>query len=235
MPHNLRPSAFVPPGFHVENAVQDGALTTITVRHASKTSRCPSCAATANQVHSRYFRRLADLPLAGQQVRLVVIARRFRCDVISCRRAIFAERFSADVLAPWARRTARLDCLVHHLGLALGGRPAAGFARRLMFPVSNDTLLRAVRRRGRPAFLRLPSSESTIGRGSATNVTARSFAISNDAGLSAFCPTGSRRPPRRGSLVSRRLPLSQEIVAAVMRLRLPRRSHWRRRSPIAGI
>lgn len=143
----------MPPGFHVENAVQDGALTTITVRHASKTSRCPSCAATADRVHSRYFRRLADLPLAGQQVRLVVIARRFRCDVISCRRAIFAERFSADVLAPWARRTARLDCLVHHLGLALGGRPAAGFARRLMFPVSNDTLLRAVRRRGRPAFL----------------------------------------------------------------------------------
>lgn len=38
--------------------------------------------------------------------------------------------------------------LVHHLGLALGGRPAAGSARRLMLPVSNDTLLRVVRRRG---------------------------------------------------------------------------------------
>jgi hypothetical protein len=31
--------------------------------------------------------------------------------------------------------------------LALGGRPAAIFARRLMLPVSNDTLLRMVRRR----------------------------------------------------------------------------------------
>jgi hypothetical protein len=28
------------------------------------------------------------------------------------------------------------------LGLALGGRPAASFAKRLMLPVSNDTLLR---------------------------------------------------------------------------------------------
>jgi transposase len=33
------------------------------------------------------------------------------------------------------------------LGLALGGRPAAAFADRLMMPVSNDTLLRVVRRR----------------------------------------------------------------------------------------
>jgi hypothetical protein len=54
------------------------------------------------------------------------------------------------VLTPWARRTARLEHIVHHLGLALGGRPAAGFARRLMVPVSKDTLLRVVRRRGSP-------------------------------------------------------------------------------------
>ncbi|ESX66939.1 hypothetical protein X759_27295 [Mesorhizobium sp. LSHC420B00] len=33
------------------------------------------------------------------------------------------------------------------MGLALGGRPAAAFADRLMMPVSNDTLLRVVRRR----------------------------------------------------------------------------------------
>ncbi|RWB91472.1 MAG: transposase, partial [Mesorhizobium sp.] len=37
--------------------------------------------------------------------------------------------------------------IVHHLGLALGGRPAAAFADRLMMPVSKDTLLRVVRRR----------------------------------------------------------------------------------------
>jgi transposase len=40
--------------------------------------------------------------------------------------------------------------VVHHLGLALGGRPAANFARRLMLPVSNDTVLRVVRRRALP-------------------------------------------------------------------------------------
>ena len=50
-----------------------------------------------------------------------------------------------------ACRTARLDCLVRHLALALGGRPAARFADRLGLPVSIDTLLRTVRRYDRPS------------------------------------------------------------------------------------
>jgi transposase len=54
------------------------------------------------------------------------------------------------VLGERARRTGRLEDIVHHLGLALGGRPGAGFAQRLMLPVSNDTLLRVVRRRTLP-------------------------------------------------------------------------------------
>ncbi len=60
---------------------------------------------------------------------------------------MFAERFEEAVLPARARRTSRLEHIVHHLGLALGGRPAASFAKRLMLPVSNDTLLRVVRRR----------------------------------------------------------------------------------------
>jgi hypothetical protein len=46
-----------------------------------------------------------------------------------CRRQIFAERFGEDVVPLRRRRTARLEHIVHHLGLALGGRPAASFAK----------------------------------------------------------------------------------------------------------
>lgn len=42
--------------------------------------------------------------------------------------------------------------IIYHLALALGGRPASRFADRLMTPVSKDTLLRQLRRRGRPGF-----------------------------------------------------------------------------------
>ena len=44
----------------------------------------------------------------------------------------------------YARRTGRLQDLVRHLGLALGGRPAQALAVRLLLPVSKDTFLRGI-------------------------------------------------------------------------------------------
>jgi transposase len=152
MHQSLRPYSLVPSGFVVESAIHDADTTRITVRGSKDSGICPSCGTISGRVHSRYQRRVSDLPLSGRSVQLVVVARRFRCDAVLCGRQIFVERFAGDVLAPSARRTGRLDCIVHHLGLALGGRPAANFARRLMVPVSNDTLLRVVRRRTRLPF-----------------------------------------------------------------------------------
>lgn len=91
-----------------------------------------------------------DLPCSGRGVCLRVVTRRFCCNAAHCRRRIFAERFDETVLIERSRRTRRLDYVVHHLGLALGGRPAASFAKRLMLPISNDTVLRVVRRRACP-------------------------------------------------------------------------------------
>jgi hypothetical protein len=46
------------------------------------------------RIHSRYRRHVTDLPLSGRIVQLLVIARRFRCDAVLCRRQIFTERFA---------------------------------------------------------------------------------------------------------------------------------------------
>lgn len=70
--------------------------------------------------------RLADLPLSGGIVQLSVIVRRFRCGAALCGHQIFTECFAEDILASSVRRTVRLDSVVHYLGLALGGRAAAG-------------------------------------------------------------------------------------------------------------
>lgn len=150
MQQAFRTAALVPRGFVVDGATSDDAGALIAVRSVAKASACPGCGSFPERIHGRHRRRLADLPISGRPVRLVVTARRFYCNAVLCGRRVFAERFDTDVLAPWARRTARLDHIVHHLGLALGGRPAASFARRLMVPASRGTLLRAVRRRGSP-------------------------------------------------------------------------------------
>jgi len=148
----FRPSMLVPPGFSADFAFSDGDKTVVNIRATGLSCPCPVCGVNSERVHSRYSRRLTDLPISGRRVVLVLLARRFRCRATRCTRRIFAERFDNDVLKPWARRTVRLDQIVHCLALALGGRPAASFSRRLCIPVSNDTLLRALRRRGSPSF-----------------------------------------------------------------------------------
>jgi hypothetical protein len=150
MPANLRISSLIPAGLIVDSVTQDGDTIVVTAHAGVQKATCPLCGSPSPRVHSRYVRRVSDLPCSGRGVRLRVVARRFCCMVPHCRRRIFAERFDETMLAERSRRTNRLDCVVHHLGLALGGRPAASFARRLMLPVSNDTFLRVVRRRARP-------------------------------------------------------------------------------------
>src|SRR3984957_12016506 len=150
MPINFRISALVPVGLIVESVAQLDDSILVTARSAIQVASCPLCGSPSRRVHSRYVREVLDLPCSGRSVRLRVVIRRYRCDTQHCRRRIFAERFDRTVLLVRSRRTSRLDCIVHHLGLALGGRPAASFAKRLMLPVSNDTVLRVVRARACP-------------------------------------------------------------------------------------
>jgi transposase len=119
----------------------------ISARCRAVQGMCPDCQRASDRVHSRYERRLLDLPSHGRAVVLRVAVRRFRCVTPGCRRRIFAEHLGDAVAGRSARRTCRLEAIVHYLGLALGGRPAANLARRLMLPVSKDTLLRVVRRK----------------------------------------------------------------------------------------
>jgi transposase len=147
---NFRISSLVPGGLIVESVTHLADVVLVTARAGIQVATCPLCRSPSRRVHSRYVRQVSDLPCSGWGVRLRVVARRFSCNTLHCRRRIFAERFDETVLRVRSRRTRRLDCIVHHLGLALGGRPAASFAKRLMLPVSNDTVLRLVRAQAFP-------------------------------------------------------------------------------------
>ena len=89
---------------------------------AEPEAECLLCAAVSRRIHSRYVRHVADLPSAGRKVHLRLLTRRFSYETPHCRRRIFAERFGEDVVPLRRRRTARLEYIVHHLGLVLGGR-----------------------------------------------------------------------------------------------------------------
>ena len=104
-------------------------------------SPCPLCDLPSSRVHSRYVRTLADLPWHGVAVSVQLTVRRFVCETDDCTRRIFGERL-AGIVAPYARRTARLGDALELIGFALGGEAGARVLRQLAMVGSPDTLLR---------------------------------------------------------------------------------------------
>ena len=93
---------------------------------------CPRCGSPSSRVHSRYYRKVWDLPWAGWPVALLVRARKFFCDVPECPRRIFTESFP-NTLAPYARRSVRAKATLLELAHTSNGEMAAKVAKLLGF------------------------------------------------------------------------------------------------------
>ena len=110
--------------------------------------RCPACAGSCVSYHSRYDRRLRDLPWQGRQVQLRLRTRRFRCRNGACPRKIFAESLPG-VASARARESRRRCETVALVGYTVGGRPGARLLRCLGMASSTDTVLRRIKTRAR--------------------------------------------------------------------------------------
>jgi transposase len=105
---------------------------------------CPVCNQPTHRIHSRYERKLTDLPWADYSITLQLRVRKFFCINTLCKRRIFTERLTS-VTAPWARRTLRLAQRLSAIGLALGGAAGVRLSEQLGVTASRNTLLKLVR------------------------------------------------------------------------------------------
>jgi len=128
---------------HLEELAADADAITVVVTTRSERAWCPDCGQPSAWAHSRKRRRLADLPWQGLAVRLDLHLRRFYCRTPTCTRRTFTERVPT-VVAPYARRTARLAAVIEAVAFALGGEPGARLLAALGLAASPDTLLRAI-------------------------------------------------------------------------------------------
>jgi transposase len=133
-----------PAGSRLDHFVLEAASLAVVLETTDPTASCPLCGTDANRVHSRYHRRLADLPCFGRTVRLGITVRRFFCAQPHCPRRIFVERLSGFA-CPYARTTDRLRQSHDAIGRALGGEAGSRLAIRLSMTTSPDTLLRRVK------------------------------------------------------------------------------------------
>jgi transposase len=131
----------IPGGLVVDQVLPEPDRITVVARPRLPTSICPDCHAPSSRVHSRYERRLADLPWQGRPVAIRIRVRRFLCVKPACPRRTFAERLSG-IARPSARRCERLADIQRQVALALGGEAGARLSARLAMPTSADTLLR---------------------------------------------------------------------------------------------
>ena len=131
-------------GLRVERVLVTAETIHLQVRRATATARCPSCGRRSRRLHSRYTRRLTDEPLVGRAVAIHWQVRRFRCDERACSRRSFAEQAPA-LAGRRARRSVPLRRFLQDVGVTIGGRPGARFAKRRRIAVSRMTLIRLVR------------------------------------------------------------------------------------------
>jgi transposase len=131
-------------GLRIDHLCAESTDITIVAVTTARTARCPLCHHHGHRVHSRYRRRVADLPCAGRAVALIIHARRFFCPTTDCPRKTFRERLPA-LVAPGARRSHGLRAALEAIGFALGGEAGRRLAATIGMPTSGDTLLRLVR------------------------------------------------------------------------------------------
>lgn len=88
---------------------------------------------------------LADLPIFGYNVQVLLYSRKFFCNNERCHRKIFIERFTSELNA-YGRRFSRTADLLAKIGLELGGNKGAVVSRLIGCPVSATTMLRVVKK-----------------------------------------------------------------------------------------
>ena len=126
--------------------VESNTRLVMVLRATSEASHCPECRRESRRIHSRYRRKLSDLPWEGIPVRIELRVRRFFCDSEDCGQRIFTERLPRTVQR-YSRRTCRLSTSLQQITSALGGSAGSRLAKQLGILASGSTLLRQLRRK----------------------------------------------------------------------------------------
>jgi transposase len=139
----------------IETVNDSGAGVILDVRLRSGEAVCSRCGRASARVHSRYQRRLVDVPIAGRAVVLRLRVRRFFCHNPDCAARTFVEQPVA-LTGPRSRHTVLLRETLTAIAVALAGRAGARLAARLGMPTSRHTLLRLLRGLPDPGVGQLP-------------------------------------------------------------------------------
>lgn len=132
-------------GLHVYDVRPMGGMLTLICVATSLEAYCPVCHQQSRRIHSRYVRKLLDVPLRKVQVQIQLHTRKFFCDQPDCTRKIFSEQFP-QLAKAHSRRTETLNEWLSKLVFAANANCAMRLAKHFDISISANTLLRLLRR-----------------------------------------------------------------------------------------
>jgi len=115
-----------------------GTVLIIRIESTNTEATCPYCGTVSNKVHSRYTRKLQDLPIQGKKVRLYLNNKKYFCMNAECRRKTFAEQF--EFYEPNSVRTKRLQDEILRLSLTQSSISASKYLRNSIADVGKSTI-----------------------------------------------------------------------------------------------
>ncbi|MDJ0333588.1 transposase family protein [Planococcus sp. S3-L1] len=109
----------------------------------SSSALCPACHQISHRAHSRYSRKVDDLPISDLHVHFQALLHKWFCDNRDCPTKVFTERLSW--LQSYKRKTDRLEDIIEKIAFSTNCLTAEKVCRTMHIPVSHDTLLRRVK------------------------------------------------------------------------------------------
>jgi transposase len=88
----------VTPGLVLNGICYGEKQLTLSLTSSHPVAHCPVCLSSSQRIHSRYGRKVADLPWADKRILLELHVRRFFCDIANCKRRVFLKDYILQLL-----------------------------------------------------------------------------------------------------------------------------------------
>jgi transposase len=121
----------------------DGQVT-ISLKSVVKSAVCPYCGQESASKHATKRREIADTPLRGKPVKLVITAYQWNCENAECHRKVFND--GAFMAEKFRGRTIELDQLILAVAYEFSSEGASRILKRMGVSVSNDTIDKMIAR-----------------------------------------------------------------------------------------
>src|SRR5436305_789443 len=82
----------LPESITIEGVYPSKTQLTVQIACVRERATCPLCQHPSERIHSKYRRRVADVPCGGRKVMLALTVGKFVCSTETCPRQIFTER-----------------------------------------------------------------------------------------------------------------------------------------------